>query len=91
MESIDSTTYSRDQKERIPTSWRLKTSALTITIVSGHRFYPGEWVMHCHDVGIDTHPLKMNSALFTALQAQEEALGIVKNKIETMLKSLPGQ
>jgi len=78
MDWKDCTSYSRDNKERIPTTFELKfPSGLRITITKDHIYYKGDWVMHCKNVGIDTHPLNVK----TQEEAQTKAIGIVKAKV----------
>ena len=74
----DSTTYSRYDKSRKPTTWTTEISGLRITVTSGHIYYPGKWVMHCHEVGMDTVPVNATSSE----TAQRIALEMVREKIE---------
>lgn len=57
---VDSTSYSRDDKERVPNTWTLTLpeTKLRITVTKGHVYSPGKWVMHCFELGIDTKPLQ---------------------------------
>ena len=50
----DSTSYSRDQKDRTPTSWTAKVGDISVTVTKAHRRNPGKWTMHCHALGMDT-------------------------------------
>jgi hypothetical protein len=75
----DCTSYSRNDKERKPTIFELKLpSGLRISIVNGHIYYKGQWIMHCFDIGIDTHPLNVK----TQEEAQEKAIKTVRTKIK---------
>jgi hypothetical protein len=84
----DSTIYSRGDTERKPTCWTFDTGMLRITVVSGHRGYPGGWVMHCYHVGFDTVLMGI-TAEKPAEYAQRLALKMVRKKLSMMLESLP--
>ena len=81
---VDSSAYSRDDKERIPTTWTLNTGQLRIVVTCGHIHYRGIWIMHCHHVGIDT--LRLSSE--TKEHAQESAIELVKQRLSMMMDSL---
>ena len=83
----DSTSYSRDDKERVPTAWTTNTSELSITIVKAHIYYPGQWVMHCFALSMDTIKMKIPDTATTS-QAQELAVKMVKDRLEKLLDSL---
>jgi hypothetical protein len=83
----DSTSYSRDQKERIPSCWTAKAGSLKITVLNGHIYHPGEWVMHCFELGIDTKEMGLPKES-TPEQAQEKAVAIVRQKLNGMLIAL---
>jgi len=73
----DTTNYSRDDKERIPTAFAATLGDLRIVVTSGHIYYRGQWIMHCFKVGVDTLPLNVVSLE----EAKNKALEIVKSKI----------
>lgn len=74
----DTTSYSRTDKERKATTWETDIGTLKICVTKGHIYYPNLWVMHCHDVRIDTMPLqKANSET----EAQEMAIQIVRARV----------
>ena len=88
MDWKDCTSYSRGNKERIPTAFELRfPSGLLLVIMSGHIYYKGEWVMHCFNVGIDAHPLIVK----TQEEAQRKAIRIVKAKIKRWYDELNGE
>lgn len=80
----DSTSYSRDDKARKPTSWTTEIGGLRITVTSGHIYYPGKWVMHCHEAGMDTVPVNAVSAE----TAQRMAVELVREKVEVWHEAL---
>lgn len=84
---IDSTSYSRDDKERKPTCWTWESKNISITVVCSHRYYPENWVMHCRALGIDTMRMQITSDN-PAWVAQEEAVSIVKTLIDKIQKEL---
>ena len=61
----DATTYSRhySKGDRLnpvePKAWRVKSGPVEIWIGKDHRDYPGEWVMHCAALGINTKALRL--------------------------------
>lgn len=87
MEWTDATTRTQNNPTPMPNSWELKTKHLRIYITRGHRLDPGKWVMHCHDVRIDTYSMKIDPAA-TPEQAQELAIRIVRNRLQQMIGSL---
>ena len=52
----DVSRYTRDGKLVSP-SWEWEHGRVRVWIGTGHRHCPGAWVMHCRDLGIDTHEL----------------------------------
>lgn len=80
----DSTSYSRDDKVRKPTSWTTEIGGLLITVSSGHIYYPGKWVMHCFEAGMDTVPVNAVSAE----TAQRMAVELVREKVEKWHEAL---
>ncbi len=74
----DTTSYSRDDKARKPTSWTTEIGGLRIVVTSGHIRYPEKWVMHCYEAGMDTVPVDAVSAE----TAQRMAVEMVREKVE---------
>jgi hypothetical protein len=60
-EWTDATTYSRDQVDKKQTAWELKLPSLRIWISNGHRDYPGEFILHCFALGLNTHRLNLKA------------------------------
>lgn len=82
----DSTSYSRSQKERIPTSYRTEVGPLTISVTKGHIYYKGEWYVRCSDLGIES--VIGSADLITTEDAQKTALDMCKKRLEAMLKAI---
>lgn len=80
----DTTSYSRDNKERKPTTWTTEIGGLRITVTSGHIYYPDKWVMHCFECGMDTVPLDAVSAE----TAQRMAVERVREKVRVWHEAL---
>jgi hypothetical protein len=80
----DTTSYSQSEKERLPGTFTIKDENLTITITNGHIYHKGEWIMHCHKLGITEHVLGVK----TELSAKVEALKVVGAKILKLRASL---
>lgn len=60
MQWKDETSYSRGDKERVPTTFTATCGPLMLAVTSGHVYYPGRWVGHCRPL-FDTKPLKATS------------------------------
>jgi len=80
----DTTSYSRDDKERNPTTFTTTTNTVKITVTCGHINHRGVWVMHAHPFGINTKELKAK----TLEDAKAEAIGIVKAKAAKIVSDL---
>ncbi len=83
MDWKNTTSYSRGDKERKPTTWTLHgNTGKRITITCNHIHYPGEWVMFCESVGIK------EKQIFVDADNLEEAKAVtlvrVKEKIEEL-------
>lgn len=83
----DTTTYSLDEVPRVPRAWTLALEGLNITVVKGHIYHPHTWIVHCHCLGIDTHPL---SEAKTAEDAQRMAVAMVREKVNKWHNALKG-
>ncbi len=83
----DTTSYSRGQVNIIPSCWTLKTQHVTIDVLNGHIHFPGEWVMHCHSIGINKKRIGIVGQM-TEEQAKETAIQIVKHVLNMMLTEL---
>jgi hypothetical protein len=77
----DSTSYSRDTKEKIPTTFSTNVGECRISITCGHRDYRPEWVFHCYELGFDT---KCIGNELTAQEAAEKAVGICRDKAQKL-------
>jgi hypothetical protein len=84
MEWKDTTSYSRGDKERVPTTFTIGGSRLSITVTCSHIYYKPGWVAHCHVAGIDTRPLKATSLD----EAQREAYELVSSNLCKMMDAL---
>ena len=81
----DSTTYSRDDRERKPTSHTIKHGLLKITVTCGHIRYRPDWVLHCYALGIDTQLLAPGGpGKATPEQAQAQALEHVEARLDEL-------
>lgn len=86
----DQTSYSRDDRERIPSVWQLQlTHELYITVVRKHRHNPGSWVMHCAP-WFDTHSLDLMPIPENRDEAMARALSKVRTKIEELSTIMRG-
>lgn len=76
--------YSRDTKEKIPTSFETNIGNCRICITCGHINYRPDWIFHCRELGYDTKLIPSN--LKTANQAAEYAIETCRNKIKAMFE-----
>ena len=83
----DTTTRGRGQENKPSDIWSLETSEIRISVMTGHRDYPGLWVMSCYALGIDARQFGAKPEA-TPEQAQELALKVVRQKLNKMLQSL---
>lgn len=74
----DVTSYSRNDKERKPTTFEVREGALRVVITCGHISYRPQWVMHCNALSIDTYPLKKG---LSKEQAEAEAMSVVFQRL----------
>lgn len=81
---IDVTYCSRGDKVRPPTSWATEIGGLRITVTSSNIDYPGKWVMHCTQCGIDTVPVLAVSAD----NAQRKAVKMVRERVAAWHEAL---
>lgn len=70
--------------ERKPTGWEIKGSYLSIYVTCGHIDYPGEWVMHCHKLGINAEGLKCDNLP----DAKDNALSMVDEYINKLVRDV---
>lgn len=84
---VDTTTYSRDDKNRVPSCWTYNTGKLQISVLNNHQSVPGKWVLHCFNIGMDTVILKAQIDTPVA-EVQAAAIRIVKRRLSEMLASL---
>ena len=84
---VDQSSYSREGPRARgvmePDIWILDVGGLHIAVMSGHRFYPGEWVMSC-EPWFTTKQLPAKSAD----QAKTMALSMVRSKLMTAMQEL---
>ena len=80
----DSTSYSRDAKEKIPTSFSTNIGGNDITITCGHIYHRSEWVFHCFSLGFDTKTLPQG---LMAEQAATMAVRLCKTKVDKLAEA----
>lgn len=56
MQWKDETSYSRGDKERVPTTFAAQCGPMKLVVTSSHIHFPGRWVAHCHPL-FATKPL----------------------------------
>ncbi len=73
MEWTDATSYSRDDRERVPTTFEAKAGPIRLCITCGHIYHKGEWIGHAFPIFKDK-TLKAS----TQSEAQEELILAVR-------------
>lgn len=76
---VDCTSYGRDDKERIPTTFEAKLGDIRIVITNGHRDYRPEWIFRCYNLGFDVSQIKNcrskeDAAKYAIIQCRKKAV-----------------
>lgn len=85
----DTTPRSQQNPTAAATCWTLYTGKVRISVLNSHRCEPGEWVMHCHQVGFDCKRIGVERDTSVVL-AKVAALEMVRKELRAMLESLEG-
>ena len=83
-EWTDSTSYSRNAPEQIPTMFNAQIGELKITITNGHVHYRGEFIFHCFNIGLES--VRLPGAT-NHTEAAEMAFDACRAKVEAMYKA----
>ena len=73
----DTTSYSRGDTERTPTTFSWCFDGLRIVVTCGHIHYPGIWILRCAAVGVDIK--QMGST--TEAEAKADAMAYVRSTL----------
>lgn len=84
----DITSYSRDEKDRVPSVWQFSAIKFPrIVIVRNHRYLPDEWVVTCSP-WFEAHGLGLPSVIENRDEAKARAIKLVKSTIKEMYDAL---
>lgn len=84
---VDTTTYSRNDENRVPSCWTYYTGKLRISVLTGHRYHPDKWVLHCPQINADT--VVLTAPIDTPVaDVQAAALRIVRKRLTAMIESI---
>lgn len=83
------TQYSRGDKERKATTYRITSGSISIVITCDHIHYKPQWIMHCRVLGIDTKPLGL-SGEDKLEEAKGKAIRIVNAAIGELVEDAKG-
>jgi hypothetical protein len=83
----DTTSYSRDDKDKVPSCWTTETRKIRISVLNGHRFYPGQWVMHCYDLNIRERIIG-NMTDMNEDDAKSKSIDIARKELSAMMSEL---
>ena len=88
MEWKDQTSYSRDDKERIPSVWVLQlTREVRVSVVRSHIYDRENWVLHCQP-WFDTFSLRLPSTVENRDEAMSRATALVLEKINALANAM---
>lgn len=87
MDWKDTTSYSRGDTVRKPTTWSCDVGSLEVTVTCGHIHYRPNWVMHCHKLGVDTKPLGLAEEIGPE-EAQRKAIERLKEIVAEWQRDL---
>lgn len=76
----DATSYSYNDKERIPVTFELILGELRIVVTRMYNL-TDTWFLHCRKLHIDSHDLRVNDLEI----AKHEALKLVKDALEVQV------
>ncbi len=84
----DTTSYSRHEKDRVPTCWSIEAASggakLRVAVLNSHRFYPGEWMVQCFDLGINECLIGKIESM-TEQEAKAKAISVVQKAANDLL------
>jgi len=87
----DVTSYTHSERGvRQPDTWAVVFNKVRICVTRNHRDYPGEWVMHCHVLLIDTHPLgfpsdaRKEDVQLKAIAVARRKAGVINATLEAL-------
>lgn len=73
MEWKDTTSYSRGDTERKPTTFSAQCGPIRLVVTNGHIYSPGVWISHAYPL-FESRELTAT----TREEAQEEAIGMAR-------------
>ena len=74
----DATSYAQGQRGKIdPNSWEILFDGARIWMSKGHIYYPGKWIVNCHEAGIKEQEICPVSDTTPVSAVQESALKFV--------------
>lgn len=79
----DTTSYRKDDQDRVPVSWSIMFGKVRLTVTCDHIYHTGRWVMIAHPF-VNLKELNVSNAL----DAQAEAISILRGEVLTTIKEL---
>lgn len=84
----DMTSFSRDDKDRIPSVWTLQlTPHVRISVVRNHIYDKENWGMHCAP-WFDRFSLKLPSTVENRDEAMSRATALVRAEVEKLAAAM---
>ena len=81
----NTSSYSRNDKDRTPHTWSLEPISTLRIIVTRHvHFQPIDWVLQCEAVRLDNYLLRSKEIE----DAKREAVAIVKDRVDHMVQAV---
>lgn len=76
----DATSYSQGQRGNIePSAWTCSVGHIHIWLGNAHRYYPGIWIMHCHELGFSEKKIGAVQDI-DLVEARRRALSIASDQ-----------
>ena len=84
----DATVYAKNEIRGVKpiNAWSVNSGNLQISVLSAHRMHPGAWVCTCHQLSINSWPLRLRASA-PAEEAQARAHALVGDTITELHNS----
>ena len=83
----DATSYCKGERGvKAPNAYSVQSGRLRLSICGAHIYDPDHWVVSCHQLGIDVHPLGTND--MPLADAKAAAIAYVAKKLHSYSEAL---
>jgi hypothetical protein len=87
MDWKDTTSYSRNETERVPTTWSAECGRFRLVITRSHIHYKGRWIFHLHPGVLDCHDLLLKGdvpPMDAMTKAKQVAAGVLQEALTVL-------